>query len=81
MVHHERYERMSDQQLRETHAEREIKAWQRYNAIESVRLKLQEAGINKVTDYYTSEYKYPKTLHRRVSQMLMRTLQEQGLWL
>jgi nitroreductase len=81
MVHHERYERLSDQQLREAHAEREIKAWQRYNAIASVRLKLQEAGITKVTDYYTSNFKYPKILHRRISEMLMKSLQEQGLWL
>ena len=45
------------------------------------RQKLADAGITKVTDYYTSEFKYPKELHRRVSKMLIETLQEQGLWL
>ncbi len=81
MVHQERYRRMSDEQIRATHAEREIKAWQRYNAVKRIRRKLEEAGITRVTDYYTSEYKYPKELHVQVSKMLMETLQDQGLWL
>jgi len=81
MVHEERYERLSDEQIRATHAEREQKAWARYNAIEATRQKLEKAGITRVTDYYTSEYKYPKELHHRISKMLIETLQEQGLWL
>ena len=81
MVHKEKYQRMSDEEIRKTHAERERNAWQRYNAIESTRLKLEEAGITRVTDYYTSEFKYSKELHRSVSEMLIETLQEQGLWL
>jgi nitroreductase len=81
IVHQEKYRPLSDAQIRESHAEREQKAWARYNAIESTRQKLKEAGITKVTDYYTSEFKYSKELHLRVSKMLMETLQEQGLWL
>jgi nitroreductase len=81
MVHRERYQCMSDEALRASHEEREIKAWKRYNAIVSTREKLQEAGITRVTDYYTSEFKYSKELHRRVSKMLIETLQEQNLWL
>lgn len=81
MVHQERYHRLSDEEIRTGHAEREEKAWARYNAIDSVRQKLAEAGITKVTDYYTSEFKYPKELHQRISEMLFETLQKQGLWL
>lgn len=81
IVHQERYQRMTDEQIRAAHAEREINAWQRYNAVERIRLKLEEAGITRVTDYYTSDLKYPKDLHQRLSKMLMETLQEQGLWL
>ncbi len=81
MVHQETYQRLSDEQIRQAHAERAQKAWERYNSVESVRVKLAEAGINSVTDYYTSEFKYSKELHRRVSEMLLETLQEQGLWL
>jgi nitroreductase len=81
IVHQEKYRRLSDDEIRAAHAEREQKAWARYNAIDSVREKLAAAGITRVTDYYTSDYKYPKTLHLRVSKMLMETLQEQGLWL
>ena len=81
LVHQEKYGRLSDEQIRESHGEREQSAWERYTAIESVRKKLADAGINRVTDYYTSEFKYPKELHHRISKMLMETLQEQGLWL
>jgi len=42
---------------------------------------LEEAGVTNVTDYYTSEFKYSKELHQRVSEMLIETLQKQGLWL
>lgn len=81
LVHQERYRRLSDEEISAGHAEREQKAWARYNAIESVRTKLAEAGITRVTDYYTSDFKYSKELHRRVSQMLLATLQAQGFWL
>ena len=81
IVHQEKYERLSDDEIREAHAEREEKAWARYNAIERVRTKLADAGITRVTDYYTSEFKYSKELHREVSAMLIDTLQAQGLWL
>ncbi len=81
IVHQEQYQRLEDAELRQSHAEREQKAWARYNAIPTVREKLAAAGITRVTDYYTSEFKYSKTLHREVSQMLIETLQAQGLWL
>jgi nitroreductase len=81
LVHQEKYTRLSDEEILTGHAERQQKAWARYNAIDSVRQKLGEAGITKVTDYYTSEFKYSKELHQRVSNMLIETLQEQGLWL
>lgn len=81
IVHQERYKQLSDEEIRRSHAEREEKAWARYNAMAAVRQKLAEAGITRVTDYYTSEFKYSKELHRRVSEMLIETLQAQGLWL
>ena len=81
IVHHEKYKPLSDDEIRETHREREEKAWARYNSFEPVRKRLEAAGINNVTDYYTSEFKYPKTLHERVSKMLIETLKAQGLWL
>ena len=81
VTHQEKYQRMTDDEIRTSHAEREQNAWNRYNAIESIRLKLAEAGITRVTDYYTSEFKYSKEMHRDVSEMLLATLQEQGLWL
>ena len=81
IVHQEQYRRLSDDEIRAAHAEREHKAWARYTANEALREELAAAGITRVTDYYTSDFKYPKELHLRVSKMLMETLQEQGLWL
>jgi nitroreductase len=81
IVHEERYRRLSDDEILASHAERERKAWARYTAVAAVREKLAAAGITRVTDYYTSEFKYSKELHGRVSQMLIETLQAQGLWL
>lgn len=81
IVHKERYHRLSDDEIAASHAEREEKAWTRYNANVELRKKLAAAGITRVTDYYTSEFKYSKELHARVSKMLLETLQAQGLWL
>jgi nitroreductase len=81
IVHQERYERLGDAEILERHAERERKAWARYNANEALRERLAEAGITRVTDFYTSKYKYSKELHTRVSRMLFDTLKAQGLWL
>ena len=81
MVHQEKYNALSADEIRATHAEREQKAWARYNAIESTCKKLEAASIARVTDYYTSDYKYPKELHLRISKMLIETLHKQGLWL
>ncbi len=79
VVHQEKYKRLSDAEILATHAEREQNAWARYNANEAVRERLAAAGITKITDYYTSEFKYSKELHVQVSNMLIEKLQDQGL--
>lgn len=81
MVHREQYQRLSDAEIVETHAERAKNAWERYNANPAIRERIAEAGITSITDYYTSKYKYGKEMHRRVSEMLLATLKSQGLWL
>jgi nitroreductase len=81
IVHQERYRRLSDAEIRAGHADRERDAWARYNAIPEMREKLAAAGITRVTDYYTSRFKYSKELHASVSTMLIEKLQAQGLWL
>ena len=81
VVHQEKYHRLTDEEIHQTHAEREKKAWARYTANKSLYEKLKEAGITHVTQFYTSEFKYSKALHRKVSKMLIETLKAQGLWL
>ena len=56
-------------------------AWARHDAVDSVRQRLAAAGITRVTDFHTSEFKYSKELHTHISQMLIKTLKEQSLWL
>lgn len=80
IVHREKYQRMGDAEVLDTHAERAQNAWARYTANPELKEKLAKAGITKVTDYYTSKYKYSKELHARVSEMLIEMLQRQGLW-
>ena len=81
IVHREKYQRLTDDEIRTTHADREKNAWARYNATESNRIRLEEAGITNVTDFYTSKLKYSKELHTTVSEMLIKTLKTQNLWL
>lgn len=81
VVHHEKYQRLTDEEINQTHAAREQRAWARYTANEKLYAKLQEAGITHVTQFYTSEFKYSKELHTKVSNMLIETLKSQGLWL
>lgn len=81
VVHREGYKQLADEEIHRLHADREEKAWARYNSYESLRQRLAEAGITSVTDFYTSEFKYSKELHLEVSEMLINTLQRQGLWL
>ena len=81
VVHNEQYKRLTDEEIKKTHAEREKNAWARYNAIEELRQLLNENGITKVTDFYTSKFKYNKEHHVEVSKMLIETLKKQGFWL
>jgi hypothetical protein len=81
IVHREKYQRLTDDDIRTTHADREKSAWARYNAIESNRKRLGEAGITNVTDFYTSKLEYPKKLNSSVSEMLIKTLKPQNLWM
>ena len=70
-----------DEEILARHADRERSAWARYTADEALRKKLQDAGITRVTDFYTSAFKYSKKLHQEISEMILETLPEQGLWL
>ena len=81
MVHKEKYRPMSDAEIKEKHANREKNAWNRYNAIPELKKTLAEAGITKLTDFYTSEFKYSKKMHTEVSTMLLAKLKEQGFWI
>jgi nitroreductase len=81
IVHQEKYQRLRDDEILAQHAARERNAWARYTANEELRKELADAGISRVTDFYTSKFKYSKELHREISEMLLETLPEQGLWL
>ena len=81
IVHQEKYIRLNDEEIKARHAEREVNAWNRYTANAELAQRLADNGITKVTDFYTSKFKYSKELHYEISAMLLETLKKQGFWL
>ena len=81
IVHQEQYERLSDDEIRAAHAEREQKAWARYNAYEALREALGRGGHHPRHRLLHLGVQILQRTAPRVSEMLIETLQEQGLWL
>jgi nitroreductase len=57
-LHEERYRRDDDAQLDAVYAEREVRGWDRYNAIPGMTEKLRAHGITSLAQFYTSHLKY-----------------------
>lgn len=80
LVHQETYQDPSDAEILETYREREISGWHRYQSIPAVMKQMERLGIKDLATYYTSEAKYSKTLHTRMSRNYFELLQSQGFW-
>ncbi|MCB1196789.1 MAG: nitroreductase family protein [Deltaproteobacteria bacterium] len=80
IVHEESYALPDDAQFLQKHAAKEQATWDRYKTFPELMDKLKERGITKVTDFYTSDLKYPKSLHREKSEMLIAHLKKQQLF-
>jgi nitroreductase len=57
-LHEERYRRDDDAQLDAVYAEREVRGWDRYNAIPGMTEKLRAHGITSLAQFCTSHLKY-----------------------
>lgn len=77
IVHTEKYQKKSEEELLALHKDKEMKTWARYNSFPDLAKKLKDAGIEKVTDFYTSEFKYSKKMHQRTAELLIQKLQDQ----
>lgn len=80
VVHHEEYVQRSDEETLKLYAEFEERSWKRYGEFPGMLEKLEKAGIKKVADFYTSDLKYGKELHVKVSKMLMALLKDKKFW-
>src|SRR5579862_1151317 len=58
LIHREKYERRSDEELLASYADREMKGWDRYMAIPELKQMAEERGITSLAQFYTSEIKY-----------------------
>jgi nitroreductase len=57
-LHEERYRLSDGAQLDAMYAEREVRGWERYNAIPGMTETLRAHGLTSLAQFYTSELKY-----------------------
>ncbi len=74
LVHDEVYRIPSMQELDATYAAREVRGWERYMSMPSIKKVIEENGITSLAQFYTSKVKYDPEVFARDSQALMATL-------
>ncbi len=80
LVHRNRYRDPSDNRLLAYYAKREKAGWERYRSMKGVLEDIDRLGIKNLAQYYTSDAKYPKALHRRTSKDYLKLLRRQKFW-
>jgi hypothetical protein len=75
-LHNEKYQQPNDQQLDDTYAQREIRGWERYMSIPSIRAVIEAKGIRSLAHYYTSEVKYDPDVFKKDSADMVSALEE-----
>jgi hypothetical protein len=76
LVHDERYRTPSAQTLDATYATREVRGWERYMSMPSIKKVIEEHGITSLAQFYTSKVKYDPQVFTRDSEALMATLRK-----
>lgn len=77
-LHRETYHRPSPKELDQYYEERESKGWARYMASPRLKAMIDQAGIQNLAEFYTSDYKYPRTEYLDIARGIMQALQRQG---
>lgn len=76
LIHHERYQIPTGEDIDAIFAEREVKGWERYMSMPEVREEIEAAGITSLAQFYTSEAKYDPEYFREASETLRKTLED-----
>ena len=79
LIHWEKYQDPSDEELLDIYSQREIKGWERYNQTPDLKEKIEQAGVKNLAQVYTM-VKYPQKDHLVFSQNIVNTLKKQGFW-
>lgn len=77
LVHHETYEKYSDERISEIYKTREEYGWNRYMSIARLRKLVEENGAINLAQIY-SKVKYSRESHQEFSQTVLNYLEEQG---
>ena len=80
IIHHEKYQKWTPEKARELYRSKDVSGWNRIRTFSGVADKMDKEGIQSLAQYYTSDLKYGKKLHREVSQMLTKYLIKQRFW-
>lgn len=75
LIHRERYQVPTGEEIDAIFAEREVKGWERYMSMPEVKAEIEAAGITSLAQFYTSEAKYDPVYFREASETLRKTLE------
>lgn len=77
LIHHEKYQRLTDSEVLETYIERETKGWERYMAVPELRSMVEKSGVQNLAQIYT-KLKYTRKSHLDYSETVTSFLKVQG---
>lgn len=76
------YQHQSNDEIDKIYQDRDVKGWIRYHKMygEEYMAKLQADGIHNLAQFYTSDYKYGKSVFARCSIAYLKALKDQAFW-
>lgn len=78
LVHRDRYEDKSDQQILAAYQKREIEGWERYLMNPQLKKSIEESGVSNLAQVYT-KLKYTRESHEIYSDKIKKCLKQQGI--
>jgi nitroreductase len=77
LVHRDRYQIKTDDEILESYKDREINGWRRYMSQPELKKAVEESGVTNLAQVYT-KLKYTRESHLGYSATVMKCLEEQG---
>ena len=77
LVHRERYEVKTDEEILESYRNREDAGWKRYMSNPELKQAIEKSGVKNLAQVYTT-LKYTRESHVGYSETVMKCLEEQG---